>query len=642
MHPEISVTDQDIERAEGIILTEGNRFDDDARAFIKNWKTIDLQAVPGSGKTTALLAKLLILDGKLPLENDAGVVVLSHTNTAVNEIKEKLGKHCVHLFEYPNFVGTIQSFVDTFLAKPFYNNRYKTKLSRIDNDSYRDAHYIPNPGLNTWIQRSPKNLEIYAHSMLTIDGRLTLGFPPIDVGLSNTSQMFKTIRTIKKSVRDAGYLSFEEAYMFADEYMKNFPKIVSLIRKRFKYVFVDEVQDIDSKQYSALEKLFAPSEDNVFFQRIGDINQAIYSNNKTDAAAWINREEILSLEKSRRLTPSIARTVQPFGLNPIEIKGCRVDEDSIENIKPYIIIYDSDSTELVLEKFTEIIQKHKDTNSIPISDNTESHVAIGWTTPSDLEKGHIKLDAYYPDYERNSKQIASNYKNLHELLYCNIFDYKVHTSKFLNDLVLDVLLTILKIEGVRNESGRRYTKLSLYKYLQDAKPNEYELFKTKLTEMVFLLAKRQMPIVLEKIKEFIPTFVSWFGTEIIKSSTFINNEETLPVVAKTLGRTANIYTGKNGIEVKVSTIHSVKGQTHTTTLYLETFYDKNYESPRLSKQFAGDQFAGNKPRLIQSTKMAYVGMSRPTHLLCVAIHKDNYDSSLKNLDLSSWEILSIC
>ena len=41
-------------------------FDDERLDFIKSFSTIDLQAVPGSGKTTALLAKLIILETKLP------------------------------------------------------------------------------------------------------------------------------------------------------------------------------------------------------------------------------------------------------------------------------------------------------------------------------------------------------------------------------------------------------------------------------------------------------------------------------------------------------------------------------------------------------------------------------------------------
>ena len=69
MSQAIEITDEDIRYAENILLPQGKTFDDERRNFIRNLSTIDLQAVPGSGKTTALLAKLLILETKLPLSD---------------------------------------------------------------------------------------------------------------------------------------------------------------------------------------------------------------------------------------------------------------------------------------------------------------------------------------------------------------------------------------------------------------------------------------------------------------------------------------------------------------------------------------------------------------------------------------------
>ncbi len=122
MYAMINITDADITYAERILLGENQHFDAERITFIKNLETIDLQAVPGSGKTTALLAKLLILEKYMPLDNNTGVLVISHTNAAVDEIQDRIGKYCPKLFSYPNYVGTIQSFVDSFLAIPHYVN----------------------------------------------------------------------------------------------------------------------------------------------------------------------------------------------------------------------------------------------------------------------------------------------------------------------------------------------------------------------------------------------------------------------------------------------------------------------------------------------------------------------------------------
>ena len=56
-----NISNDEIRNAEKILLPNGKEFDEERKVFIRNFNTIDLQAVPGSGKTTALLAKLVIL-----------------------------------------------------------------------------------------------------------------------------------------------------------------------------------------------------------------------------------------------------------------------------------------------------------------------------------------------------------------------------------------------------------------------------------------------------------------------------------------------------------------------------------------------------------------------------------------------------
>ena len=134
----INITDDDISYAEQLLLPAGKTFDPERVDFIRNLETIDLQAVPGSGKTTALLAKLVILERKLPFADGSGILLLSHTNAAIDEIKEKIQKHCPSLFSYPNFIGTIQSFVDDFLAIPFGVNYLGVKISCIDKERFEE------------------------------------------------------------------------------------------------------------------------------------------------------------------------------------------------------------------------------------------------------------------------------------------------------------------------------------------------------------------------------------------------------------------------------------------------------------------------------------------------------------------------
>ena len=80
----IAINDEDIIKAERLLDVE---FDVARRAAIKTFD--DVQACPGSGKTTMVAAKLLILANKWNRPYQ-GVCVLTHTNVAKNEIIERL------------------------------------------------------------------------------------------------------------------------------------------------------------------------------------------------------------------------------------------------------------------------------------------------------------------------------------------------------------------------------------------------------------------------------------------------------------------------------------------------------------------------------------------------------------------------
>ena len=147
------------------------------------------------------------------------------------------------------------------------------------------------------------------------------------------------------------------------------------------------------------------------------------------------------------------------------------------------------------------------------------------------------------------------------------------------------------------------------------------------------------------IKQYIPIFLKIFGKTIDVSFSFINTTSSSqqPLTRSVITKNPN-QENFHGFDINISTIHAVKGETHTATLYLETYYqngNNNYESERLSDQFKFINFNKTQKYHKQSTKMAYVGFSRPTHLLCVAVHKDRFDSHLKDIDLDKWDIIEI-
>ena len=132
----IQVQNDEIKIIEKLLLPESAHFPDDAKSVIKCWESTDVSACPGSGKTTVLLAKLKILADRMPLDNGEGVCVLSHTNVAVNEIKTRLSSCADKLLNYPNYVGTIQSFIDLYIVKPYLKSKTTATLQVVDDDVF--------------------------------------------------------------------------------------------------------------------------------------------------------------------------------------------------------------------------------------------------------------------------------------------------------------------------------------------------------------------------------------------------------------------------------------------------------------------------------------------------------------------------
>jgi DNA helicase II / ATP-dependent DNA helicase PcrA len=88
----------------------------------------------------------------------------------------------------------------------------------------------------------------------------------------------------------------------------------------------------------------------------------------------------------------------------------------------------------------------------------------------------------------------------------------------------------------------------------------------------------------------------------------------------------NVYRfSKDGkaVDIRVGSIHSVKGETHTGTLVMETFwYGHSLEAllPWLSGDESGGTAAVQRQQL--RPKIHYVAMTRPTHLLCLAMKRN--------------------
>lgn len=666
------ITDDDIRYAESILLDEGQSFDDERRRFIKNMGTIDLQAVPGSGKTTALLAKLLIIESKIPLENGAGILVLSHTNTAIDEIKERIQNHCPKLFAYPNFIGTIQSFVDNFLALPYYSQMFGKKIITIDTERYEDElvrYYYKLAWSREYnefgkllysrhINRAKKDSngnEVLAKNTVKylieeeVKG-LSIQFDKIvnrfgKTILSDTKNpRYKGLELTIQAPLIEGFISYELAYDIALEFMNIIPSIIHILQKRFSYIFIDEMQDMDRNQCQLIEKLFYENGCSSILQRIGDINQAIYSADKSGSNfIWQQREQTLPLANSHRLSPSISSIVNRFAINTVayDVKG----NNHNATLRPHILCFNDATIEEVIPFFSRLVSQYRNEGKLP-NFGKKPVKAIAWNVDwkeneksrNDISK--LRLEDYATSFNSNTNRPKIDYKCLKEyLVYC---PRNVNTLAPIRKSILNAFIKVLRIENIRDNSPdnpRFYTKRKLLSELKERDLEFYDRFKLKIYQWSIDIVEGDIDSVLESIRSFIPELLGFFECSINKCQEFIQNEDIREIIQSENTTKTNCY-NNDGFDIEITSVHSAKGQTHCATLYLESYYKSKYESERLkSKLTQKGRF--EESDINQTTlKMIYVGFSRPMDLLCFAVHENRLNPLRDELE-SEWEIMDV-
>ena len=461
-----------IDKAEALLLPEGCHFDDERVRFIKKMDSGDLLAVPGSGKTTALRAKLYCMAQNLPLSEDRGILAISHTNIAVEELRDKMQSHCPQLFEYPCFVGTIQDFVDTFLALPYYVQKYHHKVDMIDADQYEQECEWKMRFASMYLKSHMpyyKNIRYgfneEGNRVLTssINGA-ELNYPVADAwrrkGIVDreVEKMRLTLESMKKKLLEEGVLHFDDCYYLAESYIREYPEIINILRKRFAYVFVDEAQDMQKHQLNIIDKCF--NCDSVVLQRIGDPNQAIFDGFSVENS-WRGRTPSF-INNSLRLTTDVASIVDHLVIDRGDdgeggarfiVNGVNVLDEAI---KPHLLLYTWETKDHLKSKFREIIQRYH------LQEKNEGkkygfHI-IGWNADKLNKIDFRHLEDIFPEYNRKLLRINSIPESLSDII-----QQEKHVGSFYESRIsiLESFVAVVRRSGQRANDGRQFNRTKL-------------------------------------------------------------------------------------------------------------------------------------------------------------------------------------
>jgi DNA helicase-2/ATP-dependent DNA helicase PcrA len=451
----------------------------------------------------------------------------------------------------------------------------------------------------------------------------------------------------KLKVLEAGILCYDDAYLLADIILTEIPSYISHLQKRFKFVFVDEMQDMEKHQFDLLERLFIGEGSLSYYQRLGDVNQSIYSKSVDSNTIWNQRSKKIFISGSHRLSKPIAKVVERFALTASPVKGRMKDLDGNDiEIKPVIISYDVEKITEVIPTFAKHIKLLINDGAIIHNENNK-YEAIGWRKHhEDVNK--ICISDYWPNFSSSEKSKNIDYVVLED--YLKFSEKNNITLAPLRKSILNSFCRVLYIEGIRDEFTRVYTITKLIRYFRSLDNDEYATLKLNLYNWCVALNNDELKTALSQIRAYIPEFLNCFEKQIDRSVQFINDSSDIENIDET-DEQDHTYS-KNGINIKIGSVHSVKGQTHTATLYLETFFSKgagNYESERLSEQIKGQPIkeyldsykGGSVEKIVQSARMAYVGFSRPTHLLCFAIENSRLEKFANEIDKNDWDVIQI-
>ena len=618
-----NITDNEIEVVEELLLPENCHFADDAKKVIRYWKSTDISACPGSGKTTVLLAKLKLIADRMPLENGAGICVLSHTNVAVNEIKSKLTEYADRITSYPNFVGTIQSFIDKFITFPYLKSITNQPLQVVDDIMY--AKYI--------YKLLQKEITKYKKLYNLINMRFDKGeakyediFDFIkDLYLKNGDLYQRgSYKSLAKAGSDSatqyhkakdelllehGIFTYKDAYQYGMYVISQRKDLSSLLCKRFCYVFIDEFQDCDQIQREVLSSIFNKTKCCVF--KIGDPDQAIYINDRENPEDWKPSEPTLHIASSNRYSQEIADILSPLKSDKQRICSLR----GKVGIPPTVIIYNDDTRNLVIGAFVFLLDKYG------LTDPNGIYKAIGWIK-NESAKG-IKVGDYWEGYNATDKLKSENrYWGIIDSICEELKQGKLYKAE---NLVSRLMYMIVNYLDCKNSKGQYFTYSSIKKILDST---YHQIYREKVISLTCL-------------DEYEPTLIDHIIREMVneifaKDDVFNRlPKDFMEKNDKNKTKSSNNVCIFNGRKIQFSTVHKVKGETHDATLYLETETKNSSDLKRVLPYLNGTK-PGTSQLYSYSRKCVYVGFSRPRKLLCVAIHKDTYDKN-KNA-FKSWEI----
>jgi len=222
-----------------------------------------IQAGPGTGKTRTLTAKIAWLVSKKDVD-PGSILALTFTNKAAKQLEQQIDKYLPQKAKSAVLAATFHSFCLRLLKE------YKGFHSAIIDDSIQSSLIREAMG------GKPKRGVANKTNQLIYQCKQNLLFPDDDLKeiiTKGESDSFKKIYNAYLILcKEQDVVDFEDLIFMTVKMLTDDEEILSSVRKTYRYIFIDEYQDLNFGQYE-LAKLISQGNHIVV---IGDPDQSIY------------------------------------------------------------------------------------------------------------------------------------------------------------------------------------------------------------------------------------------------------------------------------------------------------------------------------------------------------------------------------
>lgn len=618
--------------------------------------TVDFEACPGSGKTTLLVAKLAVLAMRWP-HRQQGICVLSHTNAARNEIGAKLSNTAagIALTRYPHFVGTVHSFVNEYLALPWLRSE-GVEVRCVDTQIALAKRWALLPG-NTRRALQQANLteSCLIYTQPDYGGGRTGNF-------GSHTPTYQAIVAARRASSEQGYFCFDEMFIWANQLLDQHSQTIPTLRRRFPLVFIDEAQDNSEAQSALLHRLFRDGDAPSRRQRFGDSNQAIYASSNHSGATTdlFPGEAVHPMPRSYRFGQDLANLVKGLGVAPQPLVGAGPPNHLGTDPKaPAIFLFDDGTVQAVLPRYGQYLL---DSFDGAVLESGVFTAVAGVHELGENDRIPRAMGHYVPSYDPACARKESAPSSFAQYLARARFETagSGNTDKLVNATAAGLLTASELAGGTHDQIARKSPHRRIVEALgdSDARANYLALQEIVLTHQGDITsaiwaaeARAHIEAVVRQLSG-----VAALGGDVV---TFLSAPLPHAIVAGEAAivvRTDNLFaypTDAPQVRIRLGSIHSVKGETHTATLVLDSFFH-NHHLNELKPWLLGTKsggFSTNRrgkqvfegPRILGRLKLHYVAMTRPTHLLCLAMRKDAFgEGELNTLASRGWTIIDCC